>query len=258
MEVDLSQYEAQYVLRMRKLLEILEKTDQPVLDIGPGYYGLLEQMLSPQGRWRLVVVDINIDALRNIDKSCDRIVAAAEALPFRDGSLPTVTSQSTFQVMCDQKAFLDELSRVLRLDGFYAVTIEYGANYDEGKQTFPARKPGYLVDYLVNKGLKVTELKHLAYSGDWVKKYEEAFSLWITGGKASPPPPEQIIRIGSKVNIVEERYTDGVVIDLAGWNWKGGHERRKMVNVRYKSRGRWAQGWFPRDLVAIRRKKAKA
>lgn len=176
--VNIASYEDQYVLRMAKVLEILADKPRPVLDIGPGL-GLLERLFDSD---QMIVLDCE-PRFFNAQSYKVKILAVAEALPFKDCSIPSVVCTSTFQVMRDQDMFLRELARVLASKGCFILTIEYGANYEEEIQTYRARDVAKLVARMRDLGLIVNEHKCLCRSTDWTTRYEDGFSLWILGGK---------------------------------------------------------------------------
>ena len=92
-------------LRTLTMRDLLSSTAHPRLNIGPGMANLESTLPDTDIK---IALDRNIKAvawLRGLD-NIHLVNAMAEYLPFRDNSLPTITTQSTFQVMENQKAFL--------------------------------------------------------------------------------------------------------------------------------------------------------
>lgn len=169
-------------LRVITMKDLLFSTNHPRLNIGPGRANL--EAALPE-------TDIKISLDRNINavawlkgiKNLHLVNAMAEYLPFRDESLPTITTQSTFQVMKDQEAFLKELSRVLVRDGFFCITIEWRLWYQPEKQRFTVYDLEPLKRFLQNLDLEIIEIKYLDYNGCWHHSLDKAFSAWIIGIK---------------------------------------------------------------------------
>lgn len=169
-------------LRMSKMVEYVLKHEQPSLNIGPGF-GQLEKVLPPE---RLkIALDITENFLKGLNDipNVIKVKGQAENMPFPSDSIPTVTTQSSFQVFVDQEAFLRELARVLKPNGFFAITIEYHWNYPRKPQKFYAHETDKLKTFIESLGLKVDEIKYLNDKGEWCQTLEEGFSLWIIGSK---------------------------------------------------------------------------
>ena len=168
--------------------DILAEQAHPSLNIGPGYANLEAQLPEDHIKITLDLQNVFWNPLRGIPNQ-HLINAPAEYMPFRDSSLPTITTQSTFQVMFDQKAFLKELFRVLKPKGRFFITIQYNANYFYEKQQFkihpdPERdEMDDLLNYLKSLGLHISVVAYLNLNGIWQDNKAEAFSLWIIGEK---------------------------------------------------------------------------
>jgi len=165
--------------------DILIEKETPSLNIGPGM-AILEKML-PTSHLK-VTLDLKTKYLTRLKgiPNIYLINAKAEFLPFRDSSIPTITTQSTFQIIHDQKGFLKEISRILSSNGFFIITIEhYSRTYDEAdfKICDTANDLDDLLTYIYSLKLKISAIKSLNYKGEWVNSKEEGFSLWIFGGK---------------------------------------------------------------------------
>ena len=166
---------------------ILVEQEFPSLNIGPGM-STLEKML-PEDHIKITLDRLvsYLLVLKGIPNQ-HSINAVAEYLPFRDSSLPTITTQSTFQVMFGQTAFLNELSRVLKPLGLFIITIEF-ENYNISTQQFPIDLHGEgdetqgLCCYLKFLGLHILVVKYLNLKGCWTDNKSEAFSLWLFGVK---------------------------------------------------------------------------
>lgn len=162
--------------------DLLSSTKQPRLNIGPGMAKL--EVILPDVDIK-IVLDITHKALKRFigKRNIHPVNAVAEYLPFRDKSIPTVSTQSTFQVMANQEAFLTELARILEDDGFFCITIEWRTWYQPEKQSFNVDDLEPLYEYLNGIGLTVTETRHLDYDGEWYEEKDKGFSIWITGKK---------------------------------------------------------------------------
>ena len=167
-------------LRTLTMRDILFGTKTPRLNIGPGMANL--EAALPEGDIK-IALDRNINAIAWLKgpNNLHLVNAMAEYLPFRDNSLPTVTTQSTFQVMKDQEAFLKELARVLKRGGFFCITIEGRTWYQPEMQRFIVDDLEPLQTYLQNLALKIIEIKYLDYNGCWHDTPDKTFSLWILG-----------------------------------------------------------------------------
>ena len=169
-------------LRTLIMRDLLFSTSHPRLNIGPGMATLEKDL--PEGDIK-ISLDINpkcLSWLRGIPNT-HLVQGDAEKMPFRTDSLPTVSTQSTFQIMKDQVAFLNELARVLRKEGDFIITIEWRHGHDSKKQSFNFNDLTTLYEYLNGIGLTVTEPKHLGYDGEWYEEKDKAFSIWIIGKK---------------------------------------------------------------------------
>ena len=167
-------------LRTLTMRELLFSTEHPRLNIGPGMANL--EATLPETDIK-IALDRNISAVAWLKgpKHLHLINAMAEYLPFRDHSLPTVTTQSTFQVMNDQKKFLNELARILTPNGFFCITIEWRVWYQPEKQSFTVYDLEPLKKYLHSLGLQVMKVKYLDHNGQWHDTPDKSFSLWIIG-----------------------------------------------------------------------------
>jgi len=168
--------ELQVKLRMEKAIELLADKEEPIVNIGPGLMPLEYNILGRE----TVTVDVT-KRFFHIWEHRERVVATVEHLPFRDDSVPTIMAMSVFQDLhnkCVQEKFIHEVSRVLVHEGFWLITVEYGSNYDGVReQIFPEE----LASRAEEAGLTVSDVRWLAYSGEWVQTREEGFSLWVMG-----------------------------------------------------------------------------
>ena len=85
--------------------------------------------------------------------------------------------------MKNQKDFLRELARTLKKDGRFIITIEYAANYEVHRQTFPHFETNKIISFTHALGLTIHEIKILTYEGTWVHSINDGFSMWIFGRK---------------------------------------------------------------------------
>ncbi len=169
-------------LRTHIMKDFLSDTIHPRLNIGPGMATLEKDL--PEGDIK-ITLDINpkcLSWLRGIPNT-HLVQGDAEKMPFRTDSLLTVSTQSTFQIMKDQIAFLNELARVLRKKGDFIITIEWRHGHDSKKKSFNFNDLTTLHDYLQSLSLTVTETKHLGYDGEWYEEKDKGFSIWIIGKK---------------------------------------------------------------------------
>jgi len=168
--------------------DIIIKHRQPSLNIGIGIVFLEKYLPSSHIK---ISLDKNIRFLKYYREipNIHLINAFAEKIPLRNDSVPTVTTQSTFQVMYNQKHFLKELYRILKPNGFFIITIEYGGTYDLDSQQFKIsidekfNEYNKLVEYISKLGLNILETKYLNINGCWYNKIDKGFSLWIIGEK---------------------------------------------------------------------------
>jgi len=167
-------------LRTLIMRDFLLETNHPRLNIGPGMATLESTFPSDDVKITLDIKPKTLNWLRGIPNT-HLVNASAECLPFRRDSIPTVTTQSTFQVLKDQFAFLNELARVLRKEGDFIITIEWRHRHDPGKQFFNFDDLSLLYEYLLAIGLTETETRHLGYDGKWYEDKEDGFSIWIMG-----------------------------------------------------------------------------
>ncbi len=181
----------------------------PSLNIGPGYANL--EKILPEDHIKITIdrKPSTLSYLKGIPNQ-NLINAVAEYLPFKDSSLPTITTQSTFQVMFDQKAFLWELFRVLKPNGLFIITIEYGNYYTVAIQEFPIYphaeddETDNLLSYIKSLGLHIYVTKCLNLKDEWGDNKVEAFSLWIFGGK--------------KLSLEDIPVDSGFFIDFISWD----------------------------------------
>lgn len=170
---------------MKIMRDILITQKKPSLNIGPGYT-FLEKFL-PDDHIK-ITLDKKIDFLKHYKNISNThlINAYAEAIPIRDLSLQTITTQGTFQVVHDQKQFLREILRILKPNGFFIITILY-LSRTYTKATFKVcdtqNNLDELIEYINSLGLNVIEYKYLTLSGSWSNNIEKGFSLWIIGEK---------------------------------------------------------------------------
>ena len=127
-----STYSAHAVLQHeveQRLLERLEYVEQPpqrVLDVGCGPGGAAVAM---RGRWKsahVVALDVALPMLRRVKASwlrpLARVNADARALPLADASVDLLFSNLCLQWIDDVPALFDEFRRVLRPDGYLAIS----------------------------------------------------------------------------------------------------------------------------------------
>lgn len=98
---------------------------RPILDIGIGDGGM-SVLLFPR-RLRIDVgIDIDVDSLRKAAKTkrYKKVVRAnAESLPFANESFESAVSNSTFEHIRRDKQAIAEVSRVLRPEGHFFLTV---------------------------------------------------------------------------------------------------------------------------------------
>ncbi len=167
-------------LRTLIMRDFLLETDHPRLNIGPGMATLESTLPSDDVKIALDIKPKYLSGLRGIPNT-HLVQGVAEKMPFRTDSLHTVSTQSTFQIIEDQFAFLNELARVLRKDGDFIITIEWRHKHDPNKQFFNFNDLTLLYEYLLANGLTETDTKHLDYDGKWYEDKEDGFSIWIIG-----------------------------------------------------------------------------
>jgi len=114
-----------------RLLQLLPAPVAPgamVLEVGTGTGEVARRLLTASPDTALVVSDLAHGMTTHAAASLGGVLAAdadAEALPFRDGSFDLVLSSSVYQWLNDLPAALDEVARVLRPGGLFALAM-YG------------------------------------------------------------------------------------------------------------------------------------
>jgi len=166
--------------------DFLIKQKYPSLNIGPGN-AFLEKFL-PSSHIK-ISLDKNIKCLKYYKgiQNIHLINAVAEQIPLRNNSIPTVTTQATFQIMRNQIAFLMELHRIIMPKGFFIITICYHSRHNGDPFKISSDSNQDEIDKLKNfiEQLKliILDIKYLDMNGKWVSKKSEGFSLWIIGKK---------------------------------------------------------------------------
>lgn len=97
----------------------------PILDIGIGDGGI-SRLLFPSG----LKIDVGIDLEETGFKKAEAIgvyqkvmCADAQKMPFKNASFNTVVSNSTFEHIKDDLKAISEVSRVLKKNGYFLITV---------------------------------------------------------------------------------------------------------------------------------------
>lgn len=120
------------------------KSDSPIVDIGCGGGGTLEQ-LEKIGFFNLRGLDCSDELLSDARQ---RLVTTflirgdAETLPFRDNSFDALLCECVLSVIHDKERALDEFGRILNRDGFLIMSDVFsrggvGENFVPGKKPWP-------------------------------------------------------------------------------------------------------------------------
>ncbi len=107
------------VERYRIGLQLLGKPEGPILDIGCSI-GILEQFVPSIG------VDIHSTAIRGAKRahpSAQFVLASAESLPFKTGSISAIIMLDTLEHVGNESETLAEASRVLKTDGSIVLSM---------------------------------------------------------------------------------------------------------------------------------------
>lgn len=107
------------VERYRIGLQLLGKPEGTILDIGCSI-GILEQFVPSIG------VDIHSTAIKGAKKgnpSAQFVLASAESLPFKTGSISAIIMLDTLEHVGNESETLAEASRVLKTDGFIVLSV---------------------------------------------------------------------------------------------------------------------------------------
>lgn len=146
------------------------------LNVGQGF-GQLEKSMPGKAK---ICLDQCIEFLQYCKSqeipNTRYVMGFGERMPFRNDYFPAVVSNSVFQIVVDQREFLIENARVLKLGGLFMLTITYRWNYPRKPQSFPAENPELLKNFLRELGIDVEiqyqrlpDLKQCAYEdGDFM------------------------------------------------------------------------------------------
>ena len=122
-----------------KTLKFLESSPRPtILDVG-GDDGSLTAPLAERGG-RVVVLDINRDALRLVPSEANPVRADVRRLPFKDRVFDGAAARATLHhVPDDLREALAEISRVLRPEGLLLLQEPLAGNpvYAMARRLFP-------------------------------------------------------------------------------------------------------------------------
>lgn len=120
-------------------LRILDEFPMPkVLDVG-GYDGSLTFPLVRRGA-RVVVLDVDLEALRRVPVGAHAVRADVLHLPFRDGAFHGVTARATLHHVPDRlDEALAEIHRVMTPGGLFIAQEPLAGNpvYDLARRWFP-------------------------------------------------------------------------------------------------------------------------
>ncbi len=111
-----------------KALTFLDQWSRPiVLDVG-GDDGSFTRPLVERGG-RVVVLDVNRDALKLVSRDANPVLADVRRLPFRDGAFHGATARATLHhVPDDFSQALGEISRVLKAEGLLVLQEPLSGN----------------------------------------------------------------------------------------------------------------------------------
>ena len=111
-------------LKLRLLLDALRGRNGDVLDIGCGAGNVARAIAESRPELRVHGVDVSAGALevaRRAAPDVDFQLAAAESLPFQDGSMSAVVMLDVLEHLENPAAVLREIRRVLRPGGLFHI-----------------------------------------------------------------------------------------------------------------------------------------
>lgn len=122
------------------------------LDLGSGAGGAIDfRSETPAAS---VGVDIDLEALRKNDGLDYRVVASADALPFKDGTFDVVTSQYVLEHLSAPQTCFRELARIMRPGAAFLYMTTNCASYNG---VLIRMIPGKLQAYIKRRFLKMQE-----------------------------------------------------------------------------------------------------
>jgi len=149
------QYRYEQLLKISFTLKrVMHKAGDTVIDAGCGT-GMLFEHLDRCGL--LVGVDPSMNMLREAKKKTKKggntelVLGDVEALPFRGGSCDVVFCISVLQLMDDPRRGLEEILRVLKSKGSFAVTLIRKAKFAQDLDKFVK---GALVEFYDSESMK--------------------------------------------------------------------------------------------------------
>jgi SAM-dependent methyltransferase len=113
-------------LKLRLLLDALHSVEGDVVDIGCGAGNVVRAIAESRPDLRVHGVDVSAAALevaRRAAPGLDFLLAPAESLPFKDGSMSAVSMLDVLEHLKDPAAVLHEIHRVLRPGGLFHIVL---------------------------------------------------------------------------------------------------------------------------------------
>lgn len=179
--------ETRPITRVALLRELLRKEGVwEFVDVGSGFGYLEEATLD----LNVFAIDISTELIKFVkwhNPTVRCINAAAEALPFPNGSVSCLVCDSAFQSINDRVAFLKEVERVTAPDSSLVLTIAYKWHYPRKPQDgFNILIPDELENLkkaIADMGFEA-EFRYLDVdTATWKGRQEDANYLWIVGRK---------------------------------------------------------------------------
>ncbi|MBU2099605.1 methyltransferase domain-containing protein, partial [Candidatus Micrarchaeota archaeon] len=143
---------------MLEWLEVKEKTEKKLLDVGCGGGFFLKQA---EKFLKCFGVDFSLEALIQAKKNCnaDLILASASSLPFKDRSFDFVSCLGSLEHFIEMEKALNEMQRVLK---------------NKGKANFYVPNSNFIL-FKLNKATYFQPNERLASLNEWRKLLEKFF-----------------------------------------------------------------------------------
>lgn len=127
--------------RIEKIIDMLPM-DKRILDIGC-YDGTISQLIKEKNNV-VIGLDMSMNALNMAKKKGIECVSAnAENLPFKDASFDVIVASEIIEHIFDTGGFLDEINRILKLNGELILTTPNLALLDNRLRLLLGLQPHY-------------------------------------------------------------------------------------------------------------------
>jgi 2-polyprenyl-3-methyl-5-hydroxy-6-metoxy-1,4-benzoquinol methylase len=127
--------------RIEKIVDMLP-TDKRILDIGC-YDGTISQLIKEKNNV-VIGLDMSMNALNMAKKGgIECVLSNADNLPFKDASFDVAVASEIIEHIFDTGGFLDEINRILKLDGELILTTPNLALLDNRLRLLLGLQPHY-------------------------------------------------------------------------------------------------------------------